>query len=47
MKSCGNPCIVGALLAYLEDLAVPAPGSSCRREPPFLVVVDEMLLRPQ
>ncbi len=30
-----NPCIVGAMLAYLEELALPAPGSSCRREPPF------------
>jgi hypothetical protein len=35
MKSSRNPSIVGAMPAFLEELALPAPGSSCRREPPF------------
>ena len=30
-----NPCIVGAMLGYLEEGALPAPGSVCRRDPPF------------
>ena len=30
-----NGCVVGTLLAYLEDSALPAVGASCQREPPF------------
>ena len=30
-----NPCIVGAMLGYLEEGALSAPGSACRRDPPF------------
>jgi hypothetical protein len=30
-----HPCIVGAMLTYLEESALPAPGASWRREPPF------------
>ena len=30
-----NPCVVGAMLGYLEEGALPAPGSVCRRDPPF------------
>jgi hypothetical protein len=30
-----SPCIVGAMLGYLEEGALPAPGSACRRDPPF------------
>ena len=30
-----NPCIVGSMIGYLEGLALPAPGTVCRRDPPF------------
>ena len=30
-----NPCVVGTLLAYLEEGVLPPAGASCRREPPF------------
>ena len=30
-----NPCVTGAMLAYLEEKVLPAPGTSCRRGPPF------------
>jgi hypothetical protein len=30
-----NPCVLGAMFSYLEDLTLPAPGATCRREPPF------------
>ena len=47
MKSCRNPCIVGAMPAYLEELALPAPGQQLQARAAVLVVVDEVLLRPQ
>ncbi len=25
----GNPCVLGALLAYLEDQTLPDPGAQC------------------
>jgi hypothetical protein len=31
----GNPCLIGHLLAYLEDGVLPPEGASCEREPPF------------
>jgi TAP-like protein len=30
-----DPCIVGSIFAYLEELRLPAPGTVCRRSPPF------------
>jgi hypothetical protein len=30
-----DPCIVGAVFSYVEDLKFPAPGAVCRRTPPF------------
>jgi pimeloyl-ACP methyl ester carboxylesterase len=30
-----DPCVIGAVFAYLEDLTLPAPGATCRRAPPF------------
>ena len=30
-----DPCVTGAMLAYLEEGALPASGKFCRRTPPF------------
>ena len=30
-----DPCLLGAILPYLEEREVPPPGTVCRREPPF------------
>jgi pimeloyl-ACP methyl ester carboxylesterase len=30
-----NPCVTGALLSYLEDQTLPAPGTTCVRDAPF------------
>ena len=30
-----DPCVVGAMLGYLEEGALPPPGTVCRRTPPF------------
>jgi hypothetical protein len=30
-----NACVVQAIFAYLEELVLPAPGTVCKREPPF------------
>lgn len=30
-----DPCVVGAIVGYLEELALPASVAVCRREPPF------------
>jgi len=30
-----DPCVVGTLLAYLEEGVLPPPGASCKRVPPF------------
>ena len=31
----GNPCVLAAMLGYLEERQLPAPGTVCRRDPPF------------
>jgi pimeloyl-ACP methyl ester carboxylesterase len=30
-----DPCVLGAMLAYLEELSLPPEGTVCDREPPF------------
>jgi pimeloyl-ACP methyl ester carboxylesterase len=30
-----NPCVLGALVSYLDDLALPPKGASCKQDIPF------------
>jgi hypothetical protein len=30
-----DPCILNAMVGYLEEQQLPAPGTVCRRDPSF------------